>query len=416
MAPPNNSPIGLQAGPCLIDVSRLASRLPRAALTGVDRVERAYLRFMLNQDWPLWGLVRSKLGYLLLDRAGLGAFLDLCDGTRSMGPADRLSRAIYMGQPDRARVDSTLRRLSCARAPRSRLVAMLRRHVPTGAAYLNTGHSNLTERSLSGCKAAGLRVAVLIHDTLPLDHPEFMRADTIPRFHKRIRAVSRHADLVLHPTKASQTCAEAQFSKLGRVPSGLHAPIGIDSVPPDADAIPERLRTLPSLFLTVGTIEPRKNHALLLDIWSALATELPPADLPYLVIAGARGWHPAAFFDRLGAHPLYNTHILEAPGLSDSAIAALYQRANALLFPSFAEGTGLPPLEAAAQKCPVILADLAVYRETLGSLPVYLSPVDMYPWLQIIKKNLAGSWPNAPVSDFVAPDWQSHFAIVFPDG
>lgn len=400
----------------MLDVTRLASRLPRAAFTGVDRVERAYLGFVIARSAPVWGLVRTKLGYLLLDRAGLRLFADLCDGSRSFAKRDLLSRLAWPKSPDRARTEASLRQIACARSTRLGLRRMLLRHVPDSAWYMNTGHGNLTPRSLAGCRAAGQRIAVLIHDTLPLDHPEFMRPDTIPRFKRRIAAVSRYADLVIHPTQASRKAAELHLTGLGRCPAGVAAPIAIDIVPPDPDALPAALAQLDPVFVCVGTIEPRKNHALLLDIWAALAKDIPPDAMPHLVLAGARGWQSADFFARLERDPQYGRTIHEAPGLSDPAIAALYQRSRALLFPSFAEGTGLPPIEAAAMGCPPILADLAVYRETLGSLPVYLSPVDMYPWLQIIKQNLAGSWPKAPLPPYAAPDWQSHFDIVFPDG
>ncbi len=62
------------------------------------------------------------------------------------------------------------------------------------AAYLNTGHSNLTAPLLRGL--APLRRAVLIHDTIPLDHPDLTRAGQDEAFRARLSAVLGHADLV----------------------------------------------------------------------------------------------------------------------------------------------------------------------------------------------------------------------------
>ncbi len=406
----------LPTGPCLLDLSRLASRLPRASLTGIDRVERAYLRFLLSRKSPVWGLVPSRLGYLLLDRTGLLAFAELCQDTRQLLAPDFVSRVMHRNNPDRAAVESTIRASSIDRVPRWNLQRLIARHLTEQGWYLNTGHSNLTGHMLTTCKSAGLKIAVVVHDTLPLDYPEYMRPDSVPKFRKSIAAVAHHADVVIHPTETSRRSADSHLAQLGRVPVGIHAPIGVDYVPADLHALPQKLRGLEKIFVSVGTLEPRKNHGLLLDLWEALATERAGFDMPHLVLAGARGWHPPSFFARLEASPLYGTYIHEAAGLSDAAIAALYEKSTALLFPSFAEGTGLPPIEAATHNCPIILGDLPVYKETLGRLPVYVSPMDMYSWLRIINKNLAGSLPDAPMPMFVAPDWQSHFDIVFPDG
>lgn len=390
------------SGPCVLDVSRLVSRLPRQTFTGIDRVEHAYLRFCLTRQEPSFGLVRTRLGYLLLDRAGLKALVRQCD-LAAKGQAEDGAMAL-------------LRRVCFARCSRLGLPFALRRMMPAGGWYLNVGHSNLGSWGLRSAQRAGLRIAVLVHDVLPLDHPEYMRADTVPRFARKMNAVARFADLVIVPTADVLAHAQAHLARRGDPPAFLTAPLGVSSAAPCPAEVPPALSGLNRMFLTVGTLEPRKNHALLLNLWEALAQELPAADMPHLVIAGTRGWHSPEFFRSLEQHSLYGHRIHEVSGLSDGAISALYTQAEALLFPSLAEGTGLPPIEAAAHGCPVISADLPVYRETLGSLPVYLSPVDMYVWLRIIKQYLAGSGPNRPLPPFEAPTWQDHFARVFPDG
>jgi len=406
----------VKSGTILLDISRLVSRLPRATLTGVDRVERAYLRFVLNRSGRVFGLLRSPTGFLLLDRDGLSSLEARLEGRHTWPEPHWIDVRAMRARPGKAKVLAHFRSLAVDRCSRLGLKRLLARNRLSNGDYFNVGHSNLTNRVLSGCRAAGLRVHVLIHDTLPLDVPQFMRADTIPRFQKRMNAVAKHADCVIHPNETTKRTTEAQLAKLGRVPSGLVSPLGVDVPDPDLSGLPDYLGSLEGVFLTVGTIEPRKNHGLLLDLWEALARDETINSLPTLVLAGSRGWHDRAFFERLEASPLYGKSIFEAPNLDDRALAALYQKATALLFPSHAEGTGLPPLEAATLGCSIIAADLPVYRETLGSLPVYLSPVDMYPWLQIIKENLAGSRALAPIPAFSPPKWDAHFKTVFPDG
>jgi glycosyltransferase involved in cell wall biosynthesis len=177
-------------------------------------------------------------------------------------------------------------------------------------------------------------------------------------------------------------------------------------------ALPPDLPEDRPLFLTVGTIEPRKNHALLLDIWETWDEE-EDGPRPVLGIVGARGWRNEDLFHRLNTTPLRNRDIFEWPDLSDKAVAALMARANALLFPSFAEGFGLPPVEAAALQTPVISADLPSVRESLGDFAVYLDPNDSYPWKKAIKSRIeVGRSVTDGMRGFLTPFWEDHFKVV----
>ena len=199
---------------------------------------------------------------------------------------------------------------------------------------------------------------------------------------------------------------------MGRVPPGEIAHIGVDLAAPDPATIPP----YEPYFVTLGTIEPRKNHTFLLDVWEALAERPPATGLPRLLILGTRGWCNEALFARLDAHPLRGTAIEERAGLSDGAVAALVAGAAGLLFPSLAEGFGLPPLEAAARGVPVVAAPLPVYRETLGDIGVYLPVTDRYSWVKTIEglaEERLRAERTAPLRPAVdSPTWEAHFKAV----
>jgi glycosyltransferase involved in cell wall biosynthesis len=392
----------------LLDLSRLVSRLGQGPLTGIDRAELAYLQRLAGEPGDFFGLVRTGLGFLLLDRAGALRLADQIN-QGALPKATILSRIIARGSPDRARALSFVRTLAVARAPRVLLARMLRKKLPVRTIYINVGHTNLTNRVLCAVRALDRsKIVVMIHDTIPLDHPEYCRADTIEPFARKLANVAKHADLVLHLTEDARTKTEAHFSRLGRVPPGVTYGLGV--VLPDVDArqLPAGLAPKEPYFVVVGTIEPRKNHALLLQVWADLATRTSP--VPDLYIVGKRGWNNAAVLTQLDALPP-ESPIKILPNLPDEAVLALVQGARALLFPSFAEGYGLPPIEAASLGTPVICADLAVIREVMADFPVYLSPTDSYSWVETIIL-LSGDARRSQSKRFDPPTWENHFLKV----
>lgn len=387
----------------LLDLTRSVSRLGRGPMTGIDRVEVAWAAELVTREEPAFALIRSAAGFLLLDRRGMADLFRLPLPHR----ANLISRLGHRRDPLRARAETLARRLAVARCRPRGLARMLRRRMPEGGTYLNVGHANLSDRVLRAVRQAGLSVSVLIHDTIPLDHPEFARPGTVEPFRRRLAAVSAHADRVIHITADARARTEAQMARLGRVPPGLVAPIGVTPAAPDAALLPPGLSPQPPYFVALGTIEPRKNLGLLLDVWPML-----PAPQPQLYLIGNRGWAAADLLARLDALPP-DDPVQVLQGLPDGAVAALLQGAQALLFPSLAEGFGLPPLEAAALGVPVVAGDLAVTRELLNDYAVYLPLSDRYSWAKKIaelaqKPALTGRQGTGAA----IPGWQAHFNSV----
>ncbi len=386
------------SGALLLDLTRLQSRAGQRH-TGIDRVERAWLDACLAGPAPVYGLLRTGPGYLLLDRSGMARFAAACD-SGDWGRADLLSRAFRRLTPAQQAAQSLSRRHAIGRCPRAGLRRMLARHLPQGGRYLNTGHANLSASGLAALRRAGLRCAVLIHDTIPLDLPRMSRPGSAARFEALLSAVACHADRVIVSADTTRVAVAAQLRRLGGAPGIIVAPLGVAL--PQAGDPPAGLDLDPPFFVALGTIEPRKNHALLLDVWDRLG---PGA--PRLLICGSRGWNNRAVFDRLDAKP---ANVVELPGLPDAAVAALLLRARALLFPSLAEGYGLPPLEAAALGTPVVCGDLAICRELLGPRAVYLDPHDRYLWQTEVERLAATSRPDLPRFD--PPGWAAHVNAV----
>lgn len=392
----------------MLDITRLISRAGRV-LTGVDRVELAYLQALRRGAEPVFAISRTRFGYVLLGPQAIGPLLERIEGARPWGAADRLSRWAR-GRPPLVRAaESDLRRLALARCLPRGLGRMLRRHLPDGFSYLNTGHSNLTTRMLTGVRAGGCgRIAVFLHDAIPLDFPQYQRPETLPRFAGMLRRVQAHADLVICNSDATQADVRRHMNPHARVPDMITVHLGLDLAPPAPQDLPSGLPPQEPYFVAVGTIEPRKRYDLLLDVWERLDTPPP------LLLCGGRGWLNEQVFQRLDAMDA-SSPVIELPGLSDGAIAALVERATAVLMPSEAEGYGLPALDSAARGVPIICHQLPVFRECLGELPVYVQESDVYLWQNHVERLLQQQKTGVGIVNKKMPsppDWNAHFKTV----
>lgn len=386
----------------LLDVSRLVSRAGRMP-TGVDRVEFSYLGELTVGKGQTYGLARTALGYVLLDQRGMAELAARVAGT-GWGRVDLISRLNRRLSPQARLGQSFVRRHALARCSRAGLERMLARHLPDGFEYFNVGHSNLTQRTLQAIKSQRQsKTTILIHDTIPLDFPHYQRPGTAKVFEAKLRLAAAYADRIICTSVACLRDVTRHMGQMGRTPPMLPALLGVNT--PNLAAPSKGMQSNRPYFVMLGTIEPRKNHAMILDIWGELGK-----DAPGLMICGARGWANADVFARLDAGM---ANVTELPDLTDGEIATLLAGSKGLLFPSFAEGFGLPPVEAATLGVPVICADLPACREILGNWPVYLDPNDRYQWENTVLRLAAETTPKD--RSFDPPTWDSHFKLVFSE-
>lgn len=389
----------------LLDFTRLLRRAGRV-WTGVDRVELAYLEALIADTVPVWGLARTPIGYVLLDQAGLAAFHQRLTGKLPFSAPDVLSRMVRGMTPLMRAALTDARKFAVARCLPSRLARMLQKRLPAGVAYLNTGHSNLSNRVFEAVRSVpNARIAVFVHDVIPLEYPQYQRVGTVEAFAQKMRRVRAHTDLIIYNSADTQMRTERAMAEWGPVPQGIVAFLGAMRPVPDAAGMPRGLPPEGPYFITVGTIEPRKNHALLLDVWEKLGP-----DAPMLLICGGRGWNNDGVFARLDALGP-EARVREISGLDDGALAALVEGAEALLFPSHAEGYGLPAVEALLLETPVICADIATFHEILGNNVVYADDSSANLWHDTIVNWSQQAQGTLGTRAFEAPSWEDHFKI-----
>ena len=387
----------------LFDVSRLIGRAALSAPTGIDRVDYAYARHLADHARNVSFVVGRSFPRIIPGReAGFLRRRQRSAQDEAGAHDDPQARRLFelLSQPPAAWPSSRgaqrlqappqttfpfVARLS-ARMKQSGGATPLPRQLK-GAVYLHTSHSGLENpKGIDKLKARGAKVVVLVHDLIPIDYPEYCRPDEDVAHEARMRNVQERADLILANSAYTQSrlAAWAQRRALALPPVRV-TPLGVE---PLYLAPPPPARAARPYFVTVGTIEPRKNHVLLLTLWRRLAEEMGD-DCPALVVVGRRGWEMEAVADLLERCPALARHVIEVDGLGDAGLAALMAGASGILQPSHVEGFSLPVAEALAMDAPLVASDIPAHREMVTSSSKLADPLDGPRWLALIKALIA---------------------------
>lgn len=370
--------------PVLLDVSRLVARnWTGKRSTGIDRVAYAYLRHFAPRSLAVIqfrGMVRV-LDFQRSDQ--LFAML--------LGPSAGF----------RAKFAKLLPRVLFARTPVVDLAGLVYLNVGNGDFDL-PAHRNWAERE-------GVRTAYFIHDLIPTLQPQFSRPYASARNRARVRSALRHGDQIIVSSKVVARDLRAYSAAEGlATPELVVSPIAGETFDPKPASLDQ------PYFLCVGTIEPRKNHALLFKAWRDLAQRLGK-DTPRLVIVGQKGPMTGRILDPLRA-PELGPHIELREKCRDDELASLLNNATALLFPSLAEGFGLPLAEALQIGTPVIASDIPTFREIGQGIPTFLAGHDHAAWADAVIAHSANRATQADKSarsaQFTAPTWAAHFDVV----
>lgn len=226
-------------------------------------------------------------------------------------------------------------------------------------------------------KAKGVRIAVFLHDIIPVMWPQYAAESTVASFLGYIVACVSYGDWFISSTQANLDYLHDFMKQIGvenNAPCTVSW-LGMDFGGGKEQNVQKRVKGIADggkYLLMVGTVEPRKNHKLVLDAMDAVLYERGWR----LVISGRRGWKVEALEERIRKHPQLGRQLFWIEDAADSDLAYLYAHARFVVFPSFAEGFGLPIVEAFSRGVPVLSADCPVMKEVGGSFCRYFSAAD----------------------------------------
>jgi glycosyltransferase involved in cell wall biosynthesis len=415
--------------PIAYDVTHLVSRMAARAMTGIDRIDLAYGRHFADAgDSDVFAAFCRGQGPHIMDATKLRQIVrQVQSGSweyASLEDDDNFTRIRNWldGKPRGAedaralitprlgagnRLAAELWRAHCRLARSSR--DMLRDGI-----YLNIAEHWLEHHHYFDWlgERPDVEAVFFVHDLLPLDYPEYFRPDYDAVFLRRFETIAKRGTAFIVSTNVVRDrLAQALAAAKPDAPiyvAPLPSPLALSG-----DAEIELELPAHPYFILVSTIEPRKNHLLVLNIWRELAATLGD-DTPRLVLIGSRGWENEQVIDMLDRCEGVAKYVLRSARLSRPGLAWLMAHAQALLMPSFDEGYGLPIVEALSLGTPVIASDIPTFREVTRGCALLLSPIDGLAWADAIvalsrRETSAWQGAKAQAEPFQPPVWESYF-------
>jgi len=245
----------------------------------------------------------------------------------------------------------------------------------------------------------GVQVWFLVHDLLPITFPHAFGPGAKNVHHEWLRVVAESDGAICVSRSTADELAEwyKSYGPVRHRPfkiywshngADISASLPTTGFPADAEKVLTTLSSSPS-FLMVGTIEPRKSHAQVLAAFELLWAQGMNVNL---VIVGKQGWLVETFVERLRHHKELGQRLFWLEGISDEYLEKVYAASTCLLMASEGEGFGLPLIEAAQHKLPILARDIPVFREVAGEHAFYFSGLEpealakaVKEWLELYK-------------------------------
>lgn len=401
----------------LYDCGRLMARAKSATPTGIDRVDLRYLDHFLNDpDTTVIGVAQKRDALAVYADGDVRAIHGLLrkrwlDRAPMTAAEARATRRIYLRGKAMGLGPKIVQALTGARFPASLRRRLVRVEGPV--VYVNASHKGMTKPALFAALRDDLGAArvFFVHDLIPIDFPEYVRPGHDAKHAVRMRIAVGQGDMAIFNSDYSRDRFTAFAAREGiDPPPGVVLHIGVETHFAPLPQVEDR-DTRPT-FVTVGTVEPRKNLRVLLDAWDILRAR--GGAVPQLRVIGKRGWVTAANDGDFERAASMAPDVVMLDRVDDGRLMDELAHARGLLFPSFTEGWGMPLVEAAVMGLPAIASDIPAFHEAAQGAATLLDPADPGAWADAVA---AWAVPESPeraaalarLAGFVPPRWDTHF-------
>jgi glycosyltransferase involved in cell wall biosynthesis len=253
----------------------------------------------------------------------------------------------------------------------------------------------------------GATVVTVVYDLIPLRHPEYCTPLTVIELGNWVRKQLPSSDAILCISRAVEDDLRQYAVETGlKMPPMAHFRLGSDPISSTVGAgeVRQAVRDFMrggACFTAIGSFEPRKNYGLVLDAFERLWTCGTDARV---MIIGRRDAQCPDLLERIERHGELGKRLLAVFDGTDDEVAFGYENSRALLFPSLAEGFGLPLVEARGRGCRVIASDLPVFLE-LADPGVSIFPRDSAAALaDLVLAHMQHDRPKSPMAPFTWED------------
>jgi glycosyltransferase involved in cell wall biosynthesis len=271
----------------------------------------------------------------------------------------------------------------------------------------------------------GVEVQFVIYDILPLLMKQFF-PDFVCDAHYEWTKIATENDGVICISNSVAQDVKAWLENNGdhRSPckvSWFHLGADIAESSPTfgmPEGSGEILKTLSEkpTFLMVGTVEPRKGHA---QTFAAFEKLWANGSDSTLVIVGSKGWQVEELINKIQTHSQLGKRLFWFEGISDEYLEKIYAASRCVIVASEGEGFGLPLIEAAKHRIPLIARDLPVFKEVAGHHAFYFTGTDpqnlaeaIESWLVLDQQGISPSSKNMPWQTWKQSAQQLWHAII----
>ncbi len=407
----------------IIDITELAGW--QGKLTGVPRVmNELSLRYANehNVQFVTWDGLRRNLVSAELPQIGDEQPTEAPQPTRETA-SKRALRKIAYSNPATGKIVRRLKKISISPAQQQQPLSSEEVITPKSGDTLfvladwHGADENFINYVLS-LKPQGVKLAQICYDMLPVVTPQYSGHST-NTFKTYVENIYPVCDVILAISEHTKKDIERWLkSQKLTVPKVQCFRLGDDFKQeqprkPASQELADTLQKNKEFLLCVGTIEARKNHALLYYVYKLAKQK--KIEVPPIVVAGRRGWKSDDIFEIINTDPETKDSFVFLESASDEELAWLYKHCRFSVYPSFYEGWGLPIAESIAYGAPCVASNTSSMPEVAGDVITYFTPSSTDECLAAIAELLSPSQlteARSKLNKYKSVSWDTTFTHV----